>query len=240
MPEMKKAQDAASLSKGGLVIVWTDIPAELDGEFNDWYNREHAADRVLGVPGYISGRRFVAISDGPRYLAVYRTVDMEVFRSESYLDLQRMPDERSRRLIPEFLNTIKGVCRVFADHGAAEGAYMAVMPLDMSACDPHAFRELMDQDILPKVLASENIVSAYAARADAAIASMVASQVLRQGDTFVDGVIIIEGTSLAAVVAALSLIDGDVLAAHHVAASRKPAVFSHMMSLHPRPGSYRS
>jgi len=240
MSEAKITHDNATRSKGGLVLVWTDIPANLNGEFNDWYNREHAADRVLGVPGYISGRRFVALAEGPRYLAVYRTIDMDVFRSDAYLALQRRPDERSRQLIPMFLNTIKGFCNVFADHGVAEGAYMAVILLDLSDCDQQAFRELMDQDILPGVLASKNIVSAYAGQADVEIASMVTSQFMRQGDTFIDGVIIIEGTSQAAVEAVLPLIDKDMLARHNVVVSRKPSMFSHLVSFHPDPRSDRS
>ena len=34
----------------GLMIVWADIPAEMEEDFNNWYNEEHLAERS-SVPG---------------------------------------------------------------------------------------------------------------------------------------------------------------------------------------------
>jgi len=56
----------------GLLMVWTNIPKELEYDFNDWYNRVHMRERILGVPGFVRGRWFVAFEGGPRYLAVFQ------------------------------------------------------------------------------------------------------------------------------------------------------------------------
>lgn len=62
-------------------LVGTDIDPEAEQAFNDWYNREHVRDRALRIPGYISGRRYVATEGAPKYLARYRTVNVDLFTS---------------------------------------------------------------------------------------------------------------------------------------------------------------
>jgi hypothetical protein len=109
-------------------IIWTDIPAEREADFNEWYNREHAPDRVLGIPGFIQARRFVALEGGPRYAAWFDVAGPEVFRNEAYVAMRRTPDPRSRQFIPLFRNVIRFIGRPVADavgvrgRGIAEGA----------------------------------------------------------------------------------------------------------------------
>ena len=44
----------------GLLMVWTDIDAEFEAEFNRWYDEEHIA-RLLEVPGFLSAGRYMAV-----------------------------------------------------------------------------------------------------------------------------------------------------------------------------------
>jgi len=37
----------------GLLMVWTDIDAEFEPEFNRWYDEEHLP-RLLQIPGFLS------------------------------------------------------------------------------------------------------------------------------------------------------------------------------------------
>ena len=83
----------------GLLLVWTDIPVELEYEFNEWYNRDHVRERILGVPGFIRGRRFVSDSGTPKYLATYEAESIAVFTSEPYRAIVRNPDAPSRKFI---------------------------------------------------------------------------------------------------------------------------------------------
>ncbi|MBI3043094.1 MAG: hypothetical protein HYY78_09745 [Betaproteobacteria bacterium] len=71
-----------------LLLVWTDVPADMEAEFNDWYDREHMRERVE-VPGFIRGRRFAAVSGAPRYLALYEAQSAAVMMSDAYLALNR-------------------------------------------------------------------------------------------------------------------------------------------------------
>src|SRR6266436_6694359 len=54
----------------GLLMVWADVPADKESEFNRWYNEEHLAER-LAIPGFLNGARYEAVKGGPKHLAVY-------------------------------------------------------------------------------------------------------------------------------------------------------------------------
>ena len=61
----------------GLLTVYVDMPAELEDEFNLWYNEEHIPER-LAVPGVLNAARYVAQQGGPKYLACYELDQPEV------------------------------------------------------------------------------------------------------------------------------------------------------------------
>lgn len=80
----------------GLLMVWTDIDAEAETEFNRWYNEEHIP-RLLEVPGFLSAGRYAALKGGPRYLAVYELEDHNVLRSAAYLDTVKYQPSAERQ-----------------------------------------------------------------------------------------------------------------------------------------------
>ena len=58
-------------SKGPYIhIVRIDITPEQEDAFNRWYDEVHLP-AILSCPGWLSGQRYVAIDDGPKYAAVY-------------------------------------------------------------------------------------------------------------------------------------------------------------------------
>lgn len=220
-----------------LTLVWTDIPEEVDSDFNDWYNREHMRDRVLRVPGFISGRRFVAFDGKPRYLAIYRTASIDVFRSEPYLALQRVPDDNSRRFIPLFRGTIKGFCRITAEHGEGEGARLALVMLTLSGCDRPALRRWAADDLLRGMVACREVVAARLAECDQDVVQTVTTQFMRKGDRFVDGVLMIEAVSEQGLRATLDRLDARALEACGARVDGQPALFDQLLSFHAPVGS---
>lgn len=72
----------------GLLMVWCDIDAEREAEFNRWYEEEHIP-LLLSVPGFLSAGRYSALKGGPKYLAIYELEDHNVLRSAAYLDTVR-------------------------------------------------------------------------------------------------------------------------------------------------------
>src|SRR5437667_274194 len=68
----------------GLLMVWTDVPADKEAEFNQWYNEEHLKER-LAVPGFLSGARYEAVKGGPKHLALYEFEHPRVSESAPWL-----------------------------------------------------------------------------------------------------------------------------------------------------------
>src|SRR4051812_32945115 len=79
----------------GLLMVWSDIDAEFEAEFNSWYDEEHVG-RLLEVPGFLSAGRYVALKGEPKYLAIYELEDHNVLRSAAYLDAVKYQPSAAR------------------------------------------------------------------------------------------------------------------------------------------------
>jgi len=95
----------ATKKKGtGLMMVWTDVPADKEKEFNRWYNEEHLAER-LRIPGFLSGARYEAVKGGPKHLAVYELENVAVLESDAYKKVRNNPTEWTKRCSPDVIGT---------------------------------------------------------------------------------------------------------------------------------------
>jgi len=215
-----------------LLAVWTDIPADLEYAFNEWYNRDHMRERILGVPGFSRGRRFVAYSGGPKYLAVYEAGDAAVLMSEPYCRLVRNPDPLSRTFIPRFQNTIKGICDVAAEAGEAEGAAIAVLPLTRIAGREDDLRAWIADSLLPALVAGHGVVAARYAVKNAGALSAGTSGHMRPTDTYIDALLMVEAVSEADLMDALPLLDAHELSVRGAQPDGEPRLLDVIYTLH--------
>ena len=88
----------------GLLMVWCDVPADKEPEFNRWYNEEHIAER-LSVPGFLSAARYEAVKGGPKHLAVYELESPAVLKTAAYKKVSDNPTEWTRRSGPNAIAT---------------------------------------------------------------------------------------------------------------------------------------
>ncbi len=72
----------------GLMIVWADIPPEMEDDFNRWYNEEHLAE-LLSVPGVLSAARYEATRSGPKHMAVYELESPAVVETDAFTSRPR-------------------------------------------------------------------------------------------------------------------------------------------------------
>jgi hypothetical protein len=68
----------------GILIVMTNPPADMEEEFNAWYDREHMPER-LAVPGFERAQRYYLTHAERRYLALYDAQAFDVFETPAYL-----------------------------------------------------------------------------------------------------------------------------------------------------------
>lgn len=98
----------------GLLVAMMDPPADEAG-FNAWYDEEHVPLR-LGVPGFLSGRRYrAAEAEGPRYMAMYDLASADVLQSEAYRRLWQEQSERERAVLASIPFNDRRVCELILD-----------------------------------------------------------------------------------------------------------------------------
>ena len=88
----------------GLLMVWADVPADKEKDFNRWYNDEHLAER-LAIPGFLSGARYEAVKGSPKHLAIYELESPAVLESAAYKRVQANPTELTKRFGPQAIGT---------------------------------------------------------------------------------------------------------------------------------------
>jgi hypothetical protein len=86
----------------GLMMVWADIPADKEDDFNHWYQEEHLQE-LLSVPGVLSAARYEAVSSGPKHLACYELESADVVNSEAFKNRPRT--EWGSRVAPSIIGT---------------------------------------------------------------------------------------------------------------------------------------
>ncbi len=191
----------------GILIVWTDIPAEIENDFNDWYNCEHLPDRVGRMPGFVRGRRYVAersVASAPKYLTYYDLTSAKVMLSDSHKALRRERPARDKVFVPQFRNTLKGICDVACRVGEeeGEGEYLVLLPMMTDIRRDEAFADSVCGQLLPALKAVRGVVSAVYARRNAAVTQASSAKDDRKGDRYVDGLIAVEALDVSAANAA--------------------------------------
>jgi hypothetical protein len=72
------------MAQNGFLLVLMQPPANIEEEFNAWYDSEHVPER-LAVPGVLTAIRFSSISAAtPKYLAMYDLESEAVLDSDAY------------------------------------------------------------------------------------------------------------------------------------------------------------
>lgn len=146
----------------GSLGVWHGIPAPHQREGEDWYNREHHAERVA-VPGFLRARRYINRGSGLRYFSRYDTVDVAVLASAHYHQALNNPSAWSQRIFPHYQNTVRGAFTVVARQGFAEGGFLTTMRFpDHSAPTDGTLRSIAEP-----LLACNGVVGVEVWRVDA-------------------------------------------------------------------------
>lgn len=107
----------------GVLTIWNGIADYAEAEFVAWHVREHIPERV-GLPGFLRGRRYVAVDGHPKYFNFYETADEGVLTSEAYRRRLDAPTPWTRSVVRHFRDTSRTICRVVASVGHGEGGWI--------------------------------------------------------------------------------------------------------------------
>jgi hypothetical protein len=173
-----------------LLIVWTDIPPEVEAAFNDWYSREHLPDRVGKLPGFVRGRRYVAQASGnglPKYLTLYDLTNAEVMLSPAHVALRKHRKPNDLRFVPLFRNTIKGICDVMERIGGEGGdaPWLVLLPVSGG----------VDGGVIARLGLMPGIANVTLALRNDVVTAASSAKDDRAGDRYVDGLMVLEAMS---------------------------------------------
>ena len=195
----------------GVLAIWNNVDQDNEAEFNEWYIRQHIPERV-GVPGFLSGRRHLALSSAdpscPRNFTFYEVESTSVLTSDAYVERLNNPTEWTQRTMPWLLDISRTACQVDCAAGAGHGAFAGTMQLSLETGADAEFTAFAQAELLPALTEQSGVVSAQLWQADPANTNVATTERgLRPGeDQSVGAAIMVSATHAGALVNASALL----------------------------------
>ena len=143
----------------GVLAIWNGIAPEVEDDFVAWHVREHIPERV-GLPGFLRGRRYVAVDGVPKYFNFYETDAVDDLSSAAYMTRLNAPTEWTRKVVAHFADTSRTICEVAWTLGCGEGGWIDAIQLDDSLASLD-FHEKMRASVTPAFEAIPGLVGAH-------------------------------------------------------------------------------
>ena len=148
----------------GMLISRMDISPEHEKEFNDWYDREHLAERAA-IPGFVEARRYIAIDAPQKYLALYTTSEFEVLDGPDYKAVLAKQTEWSLLNISRLVDPQRAIARVACSVGVGRAGLLAEARLRIEPSQRESVRETLCTH-LSDFLTIDGVISAHLLESD--------------------------------------------------------------------------
>jgi hypothetical protein len=126
----RNKENVMSLLGKGAMVIWHDIAAGCESDYNEWHSKEHMLERV-GVPGFRRGHRYRALTGSPEFLNLYEVDDIAILTSQPYLDRLNHPTPWTQKAMSYFRNNNRTLCRVAASIG--DGVCVDLLTIQIAA-----------------------------------------------------------------------------------------------------------
>src|SRR5947209_3894387 len=156
-----------ALAGRGAVAIWHDIAPEGRAEFYAWHGREHMPERV-GIPGFLSGRRYAAVQGTPEFFNLYETASPAVVTGADYLARLNAPTPWTVRTVRHFRAVARSLCEVAASAGEGQGGLIATFRHDVDTALAARHRARLVGDVTPQTAAEAGIAGCHILVADEA------------------------------------------------------------------------
>lgn len=155
-----------SLAGEGAVAIWHDIAPEGRAEFYAWHGEEHMPERV-GIPGFLRGRRYVAIEADLEFFNLYEAQSVEVLKGQDYTARVNAPTPWTFSAVKHFRSVARAICRVSHTSGPAQGGLIATLRYDVPDNIAPAHKAALLRGLVPDLLATRGVAGVHLLTADA-------------------------------------------------------------------------
>lgn len=143
----------------GVLAIWNGIAPGAEDKFLNWHVHEHMPERIA-LPGFLRGRRYVAIDGHPKFFNFYETRSASDLVSATYQQALNAPSEWTRDVVRFFTATSRTLCTVAMSKGAGEGAFIETLRLQ-TRIGASEFRTGLVEGILNLVARERGIVGTH-------------------------------------------------------------------------------
>ena len=215
------------LAGNAAVAIWNDITPELREDFLEWHPREHMVER-LGIPGFLRGRRCVAVDATVEFFTMYEIENTGVLNSDVYRTRLNNPTPWSTKTLPGFFNNVRGACNIEFTAGPAMGGFLLTLRFEAEEGKSKALIEAVKRDVMPIVPEQPRVTGAHFIVNDVGLTGGNAGMQRGRMILLPEQIILIEGSSAEGVRAA-----GDKLASDRrlVELGAKPEVIRDLFQL---------
>ncbi|MGO4406350.1 hypothetical protein AB4Z10_19070 [Bosea sp. RAF48] len=169
-----------SLAGEGAVAIWHDIAPEGRAEFYAWHGQEHMPERV-GIPGFLRGRRYVAIEADLEFFNLYEALTVETLKSQDYTARVNAPTPWTLSAVKHFRSVARSICRVAHSAGPAQGGLIATLRYDVPEGGEQAHRDALLRRFIPDLLDKPGVAGVHLLVADAEASGVATAEQKARG-----------------------------------------------------------
>ena len=167
------------LAGRGAVAIWHDIAPEGRDAFYAWHGHEHMPERAA-VPGFLRGRRYVAIAGAPEFFNLYETATTAVLAGRDYLERLNHPTPWTVETVKHFRGVARSLCEVAHSRGDGEGGLVATYRYDVPDAMSARHRDAM-RDALDRLVEAPGVAGAHLLVADTAASAIETAEKRSRG-----------------------------------------------------------
>ncbi len=155
------------LAGTGAVAIWHDIAPEGRAEFYRWHGHEHMPERV-GIPGFLRGRRYIALDGTPEYFNLYETQSPATLTGPDYQERLNHPTQWTTATVKHFRGVARSLCAVAGSLGVGQGGLIATFRYAVDGSVASTHRQRMIASALPTIAAAPGVAGCHLLIADEA------------------------------------------------------------------------
>jgi len=160
-----------ALAGTGAVAIWHDIDRAGRDEFYAWHGGQHMPERV-GIPGFLRGRRYIAVRGAPEFFNLYETATPLVVTGTEYLARLNDPTPWTVATVRHFRAVARSLCEVAASVGEGQGGMMATFRFALDDAVAARERSRLAGEVVPAAAGEAGVAGCHLLVADVAASAV--------------------------------------------------------------------